>query len=165
MLIVLFFCWKVEGGGFEDGWVFRVFFVCFFVERVNQTQLKWLQIKNKHDYSIFVNRIATLHDVFITCNIFCSKHTWGRDMFREGVDIKVRVAGPKVNRNAIDVLLWRQNWTKCLRYEKHENKMGVRQLQEAHRGLFGDTTDYFQIYSIYIYLPSDTVLWRGFYSI
>lgn len=45
--------------------------------------------------------------------------------------------------------------------------MGVRQRQEAHHGQYGDTTDYFEIYSIYkyIYIPSDTVLWRGFYNI
>lgn len=72
---------------------------------MNQTQLKWLQIwknKNKtettHDYSIFVNRVATLHDVFIMCNIFCSKHTWGRDVFMGGGGV-VGVL-PKANRNA-----------------------------------------------------------------
>lgn len=40
---------------------------------------------------------------------------------------------------------------KGLRCEE-ENEMGVRQRQEAHHGQYGDTTDYFEIYSIYKYI-------------
>lgn len=64
-----FFC-EVKGCGLESGWG-----KTFFFERLNQMQLKKKKATEKKDYSIFVYRIATLHDVFIMCTIFCSKQT------------------------------------------------------------------------------------------
>lgn len=67
---------------------------------------------------------------------------------------------PKAKRNAIvqSVLFDISN---------KQRKMVPGQLGEAHHKRFGDTTDYFQIYSIHIniYIPSVSVQRRGFYNI
>lgn len=77
-------------------------FIFFFQSESNAAKTA----TEKHDYSIFVYRIVTLHDVFIMCNIFCSKHTWGRDMLMGGLwSWRWGWGGgslPKANRNAID---------------------------------------------------------------
>lgn len=139
-----------------------VFFFFFFQSESNAAKTA----TEKHDYSIFVYRIVTLHDVFIMCNIFCSKHTWGRDMLMGGLwSWRWGWGGgslPKANRNAIDKCfsskLVKSAASHCrgriwqhvlLDMRNREKKMGGGQLREAHHRQFGDTTDYFEIYSIY----------------